>query len=466
LLRLSAGGAALAVGSATLLERVDAQTTLRVRRNVGAMAPDDPALEAYRQAVAAMKNLPSTDRRSWSYRANIHNNHCPHGNWYFLPWHRAYLLELEVICRSLLPSTSPLKTTFVMPYWNWPQHRTLASLGGGAFTQASWNGQPNPLLNTTRAINPTASLPDEFVGQSVIDNILAQTQFEVFASSRPSRQNSTNSTWQRRTGRQGPLEATPHNSVHNWIGGDMRTFFSPFDPLFWLHHANCDRLWAEWNRRGNANASDSLWRNFVFRQNFVRPDGTLYDVTVRDLTDILALGYHYDNGGPQPATATAAVSSSGPTEAAAAELSPIATFSARNAQSASPLRPLSVNVPAGGAPFASASQVILGLLDVTLVAGSTADGLVRVFLDGPGIGPQAPPAGPFYVGTFSFFGSHALHGPSSFTLSATRAVRGLLASRHVFGDTLSVQLVPVLTKGGAAQRFEVTPAVVEVTLYE
>ena len=42
----------------------------------------------------------------------------------------------------------------------------------------------------------------------------------------------------------GMLEATPHNTVHNTIAGDMATMLSPRDPIFFLHHANIDRIWA------------------------------------------------------------------------------------------------------------------------------------------------------------------------------------------------------------------------------
>lgn len=51
-----------------------------------------------------------------------------------------------------------------------------------------------------------------------------------------------------------------HNHVHNFVGGDlagdcpknlqedcqgMASSFTPNDPLFWLHHAQLDRLWNE-----------------------------------------------------------------------------------------------------------------------------------------------------------------------------------------------------------------------------
>ncbi len=54
------------------------------------------------------------------------------------------------------------------------------------------------------------------------------------------------------------LEGQPHNSVHNCIGGighaappygNMAGFLSPVDPIFFLHHANIDRLWDVWARK-------------------------------------------------------------------------------------------------------------------------------------------------------------------------------------------------------------------------
>jgi hypothetical protein len=53
------------------------------------------------------------------------------------------------------------------------------------------------------------------------------------------------------------LEAA-HGSVHIAVGGPdgvgtMAGASSPADPLFWLHHANVDRLWAEW-QQANATA--------------------------------------------------------------------------------------------------------------------------------------------------------------------------------------------------------------------
>jgi tyrosinase len=37
--------------------------------------------------------------------------------------------------------------------------------------------------------------------------------------------------------------------VHVFVGGDMEMGTSPNDPLFYVNHANVDRIWAAWQRR-------------------------------------------------------------------------------------------------------------------------------------------------------------------------------------------------------------------------
>ena len=40
-----------------------------------------------------------------------------------------------------------------------------------------------------------------------------------------------------------------HNSVHVWVGGSMASIpTAPADPIFWMHHANIDRLWWQWQQ--------------------------------------------------------------------------------------------------------------------------------------------------------------------------------------------------------------------------
>ena len=108
--------------------------------------------------------------------------------------------------------------------------------------------------------------------------------FEAFGSTRPRGQNSAAASWQRRAGSATELEFNPHNGVHQAIGGNMAVIaLSSRDPIFYLHHANIDRLWTAWNARGNANSAEPMWRDFAFNRNFIDgADGSPWDVGVGD----------------------------------------------------------------------------------------------------------------------------------------------------------------------------------------
>lgn len=42
---------------------------------------------------------------------------CPHGNWWFLVWHRGYIGWFEQICQELSGDSS-----FALPYWDWTEN--------------------------------------------------------------------------------------------------------------------------------------------------------------------------------------------------------------------------------------------------------------------------------------------------------------------------------------------------------
>jgi tyrosinase len=98
-------------------------------------------------------------------------------------------------------------------------------------------------------------------------------------------------------GHNGALERM-HNLVHGDVGGTMadpRT--AAADPIFWLHHANIDRIWEMWLKvpRNHANPTDPTWLNTHWE--FPDPAGraTLY---VRDVLDTRNLDYVYDEIDP------------------------------------------------------------------------------------------------------------------------------------------------------------------------
>jgi len=460
------------------------------RRSVRGMDLNDPDLAAYRRGVAAMKALPASDARNWLRFAEIHATYCPHGNWYFLPWHRAYLVALENIIRDLAD-----KPDFALPYWDWSTVRQLPA----AF--ADGNARSNPLNHPRPGFPRTASLSDDMVGPQVMSRILASPDFEAFGSARPRGQNSIGVQWQRRDGAKTELEFNPHDGVHGTLGGDMADVApASRDPIFYLHHANVDRLWAIWNARGNANSPEPMWRNFAFNRNFIDANGSPWNVSVNNLQSPAALGYRYDDDeGPFAAdvdfqgTAAAADDPLGTSlqayrrlgDRAAPQSGGLQRFglpaggafyaaAADNHQAAAHERSISIPVSLGrplseivkAVPMASASaaerrrdrQCVWAVLR-DCEAPSDPSTRVRVFINREGVDPGARAADPHYVTSLSFFGAghsdhraqHGHHGhaqpaastSTSVSIDLTPALTRLRGSRYLRTDKITIQLMPI-----------------------
>ena len=108
------------------------------------------------------------------------------------------------------------------------------------------------------------------------------------------------------------MESKPHNLVHDDIGGDNGIMSDPdsagLDPIFYLHHANIDRLWSVWLELGNgrSNPVDPQWlQGPIGSRQFIMPlaSGDSWQYTpqaVQDNSDInvngTQLGYEYTPG--------------------------------------------------------------------------------------------------------------------------------------------------------------------------
>jgi len=106
--------AAAVTAAAVPLGEASAQTPAKYHRLNVSNPKAAPVLESYKKAIRAMLALPPTDPRNWYRNALVHALDCPHGNWWFLPWHRGYLGWFEQTCREL--SGDP---DFAIPYWDW-----------------------------------------------------------------------------------------------------------------------------------------------------------------------------------------------------------------------------------------------------------------------------------------------------------------------------------------------------------
>lgn len=404
-----------------------------MRRNISSLASGDATLVAFREAVRKMKALPSSDRRNWQNQALIHQNFCPHANWLFLPWHRAYLYFFEQICRELVQDES-----FALPYWNWTLNVSIPA--------PFWDDPANnPLFHPGRVATATSTTgPSTDVG--TLTSILGETNFQLFGSGSIPLAGS-----QRAAAFYGPLEGTPHNYVHGFVGGDMGSFMSPLDPLFWCHHNMIEALWFEWNiRRQNANPSNADWTDREFTE-FCDRKGQPVRVSVAETLLYPVDAYQFDALVLTPSAvaheAAAPQSNADVRERlrrgapSALPVSALDTFGER--QVVPIQRSLSVSTRAtAGARRSGTSRPLIRLSGVTPI--QTGEVVAHVFVNEPSASAATSTDIPHYAGSISFF-SH-LHGqtpaPLTFYLDATRALRE--------GEGItSVQVVPIPYEGRA-----------------
>jgi tyrosinase len=256
----AAASASLINSALSLFDHAEA-SQLAVRRDVGHMDVNDPVLVSYRKAVKAMKALPARDPRSWTYQAAIHgtlitplkhawNTH-QHGNYFFWSWHRTYLYWFERIVRRFAHDPQ-----WALPYWNWSQanERQLP---------ASFRDPRSELFVSNRraTMNAGGALPPSHVEYA------QAFSFSSFANASTS------------------LEGSPHGTVHVDVGGWMGSALTAAqDPLFYLHHANIDRLWSLWLAQGGNRMDpigDADWARHRF--TFYNENGKPVQMTTCDV---------------------------------------------------------------------------------------------------------------------------------------------------------------------------------------
>jgi tyrosinase len=146
---------------------------------------------------------------------DIHSQmHMQHTNSRLLPWHRVFLYLFEEALHNYHPDVC-------VPYWDWTRAEEQHF--------PDWLAPVLPTVHTpTRTINVIRAPGPEGVLSSIAagtPSAMTKTTYGTFTS---------------------PINGI-HGSVHIWVGGTMSdASVSPADPVFWLHHANLDRLWWVW----------------------------------------------------------------------------------------------------------------------------------------------------------------------------------------------------------------------------
>ncbi len=410
------------------------------RRNISNLLPSDPIIQTYKSAVAAMKALPSSNPLNWANQASIHNNHCPHGGWFFLPWHRWYLVYFERICRKLTGDNS-----FALPYWNWTSHRAVPDV--------FWD-KSSPLYDNTRVISQMDQADLGSVGAATIENILGVTDFFLFASGTPGGPNGNFHMG----GSYGMLESNPHNYIHSWILGDMGSFMSPLDPVFWTHHNMIDCLWVDWNiNRGNPNINDPAWTNETFT-DFFDENGNPVTVAVADAALLPLLDYQFEPCDPQGKTTQMSRSqletflkAGAPSTLRFTQRLELRTsITSMVGETATGETKIQVRTFSPLLETGAKSRVVLIANDVEVPRKR--DYFVRVFLNKTDVSAETPITDSHYAGSFAFFfDESAMKGHMAMTtrpkagylIDVTPTLQKLSRGGGLSSGEVAVSLVPV-----------------------
>jgi tyrosinase len=206
------------------------QVMVRVRKNANTLTAGERD-----RFVSAFAKLNNQGLGRFADFRNMHTNVSSpqaHGAPGFLPWHRAYLLDLE---REL----QKIDASVALPYWRFDQAApniftpdffgVSDPLGTVSFSATNplqfWKTDGVPGINRRPFFN-TATAPTGLLNET--QTLGLGTQYAAFRS----------------------LEGNPHGSAHTSFGGSISSIpTAAKDPLFFLLHCNVDRLWAKWQRQ-------------------------------------------------------------------------------------------------------------------------------------------------------------------------------------------------------------------------
>lgn len=425
------------------------QGTPKIRKNVDHLTPDELERLRNAIRVMRSYDAYPQDERSFGYWARIHANLCQHGWEEFLTWHRAYLYFFEQQLQDVDPTvTLPYwdwtaydqdwkvgtADSGVIPeaFRCWVDDDALSGLSGripndyltglkgivgkkydsGArlFTAAGIKYGANPpadaainaallavnqLWHPYRWPGPSNSTTagtlffEAYPTPDDVQRILQQPNFFTFGSGP-----SANHFY-------GALENI-HNLMHNFSGGvnpnytpggtdpqvgDMvQSGLTAFDPIFWAHHSNVDRLWSEWQVLHTGADPDN-------------PTAILppFAMNVAQTLNIATLGYEY-------AQATHLF----PTSPAVGFTKFQSAAAGVPNKAATRLRSVAGSAPSRTVPNFRRAEVRVHGVRLSVQAG----GAVRAFLNQPDATVATPGAGnDHFVGQANLFSGFCVGGP-------------------------------------------------------
>jgi tyrosinase len=433
--------------------------------------PSDPLgwrFLAAMHGLARPNGAPDTSNPLWC--------NCQHGSWYFLAWHRMYLMAFELAVQDVLGDDG-----WSLPYWYAIDPDDAAtSVLPPAFRDTTRNLYTKKRSVPANGGDPLPDLSPSLIHALDADGFSTPDGTSTFGGGERSTPSFNGEE-------SGLLEGVPHGAVHSLVGNDydqagnpvrqgwMGSFFTAgLDPVFWLHHSNIDRLWQVWLDHDQAHLNptgDPAWLDAKF--SFPAVGGGLHEWSIGDIVDTAAVGYNYasttapsgvtppaqppGDGGPDIGLAEeVSVPEPLPPQVIGATLDvPLATSEAVDVALSEPAD-LGLALDAGGAP-AGDGRVFLRVEGVT---GTAAAPVYEVYLNvPPGEAPAEHPE--LRAGFFSTFGlteasqRNELHDGSGLTTAFdVSAVRDVLERQGRWDPgRLKVSFSPVtpVAAAGAAR---------------
>jgi tyrosinase len=289
-----------------VLERLEERTLpsgYYVRKNENTLTSTE--IDNFVNAVKTLKTTfnPGSDINVYDEFVKEHSDAFgsgqAHGGPAFLAWHREFLLQFEQQLQTV-------DSTVTIPYWDFTVDNSPTSslwskkfLGGngdptdnfivktGPFAQGQWT----LVFDGPDLRRDFGDLASSLPTADDVSGAFGASHYDVspFDSGSPIDQSFRNNL----EGFNHPTaEAELHNRVHAWIGGSMAIEYSPNDPVFWLLHANIDRLWAQW-QAANPNDQYDPTSGAAHGHNLTDLMSP-FNVTPQSVLDHQALGYVYD----------------------------------------------------------------------------------------------------------------------------------------------------------------------------
>ncbi|PZR75952.1 MAG: hypothetical protein DLM73_04015 [Chthoniobacterales bacterium] len=442
------------------------------RERFQVFAANATKLKKFNDAVKVMKARPVSDKTSWAYWANIHGvsgasnpewNQCRHAHWWFVAWHRAYVLELEHQLQAAINDP-----TFRLPYWDYLD-------AGQRKIPPAFKKTTSSLFESNRNGSEVGfeaiDLQKTFGAMQYLGSILAGGFGGASVSS---------GTISGAFSKRGRMEQNPHNTVHVDIGGLMGDpATAARDPIFWVHHCNIDRMWEVWIKNGPHTNPAGAFTNETFTLPGVNGQPVTHKVA--DMFDTKKLGYTYDRTNLQVQLASSPHPPAHPMAAASASPSPSEAEPSPTVSEASPTpEPTKPEVVLATAPKDKPISLVAKPLTVKIMTEPVAPehnmlapkmdhkkarkrvllslegidfteppkNLYKVYLNFPKADHKVASNTPQYVGTLAFFESlDGHHGNDGSERTETFDITDALAAAKKAGNydpkNLSVTIVPV-----------------------